>query len=113
MAETYHIYDMKQFSPVYISILVRGLSVNSRVAIAESDKLVGLDTFMMASVLDELRVIIWQNTKDAQKGRNRPKSITQSLLRKNEKPKVTVYKTFDDFLEARERIMKGGTENGK
>jgi hypothetical protein len=73
---------------------------------ALSDMKVSPDTLLLAAIADRLGVLVWQKTKDAEKGMNRPKSIIESLQHKQ--TNVSAFSSGDDFLKAREKLMKGG-----
>lgn len=108
LAETYHIFNYKELPPRLLATLSVGLRDDSRIKMKLSNSKVTLDTLLLASILDNTRMLLWAQSKDAQKGRNRPKSIVEQLL-KTERPKV--YKgtnSIEEFKKERERIMKGG-----
>lgn len=58
------------------------------------------------AILDELRIIRWLLTKDAEKGRNRPESMLMKMLKLDEKPRITGFRTPEEF-EARRKIIAG------
>lgn len=62
---------------------------------------------MGLAVLDELRIIRWLMTKDAEKGRNRPESMLLKMLRQEEKPKVSGFRTPEEFEAKRMKIIAG------
>lgn len=67
-----------------------------------------LQETLLAAICDDLSLLVWFNTKDAQKGRNRPKSILSELTKVKEKP--ITYKDGAAFLAAREAILGGGAD---
>ena len=50
--------------------------------------------------------MVWSKTKDAEKGRRRPKSIVEALT-KEEKKEIMSFATAEDFEEARRKIING------
>lgn len=65
------------------------------------------DQLINASILDGINILIWQNSKDGAKGRNRPKSVVDRLIGKEEKKMekldTYVFDSIDDF----ESFVKG------
>lgn len=102
LAETYHIYDYRSFSPLEIATFSVGLRENSRIKLKISGQKYPLETILLASAVDKLAFILWSKTKDAEHGRNKPDSILEKLL---EKPKERDYLVFDS-PEAFEEAMK-------
>lgn len=105
-AETYHVFDYKSLPVRLAATLAAGLREDSRIKLKLADMEVSPDTLLLATIADRLGILVWQKTKDAEKGRNRPKSIIESL--KPKKSEVSVFKTGEDFVKAREKLLKGG-----
>ena len=106
LAETYHILNYKELSPSLVATLSCGLSDNSRIKRKIADRRLTLEETLMAAMVDKLSQLLWTKTKDAQHGRNRPKSILDAL----EKPKEKVYKSFssiEEFEKKRAELLKG------
>lgn len=62
------------YSYSHAAVLVTQLPSNSRVSIAiDPDSAWEAQTWFLSYIEYDLRVLAWQNTKDAQKGRNKPK----------------------------------------
>lgn len=78
-AETYRILDYRELSPLLAATLCFGLRENSRVKMKLSGAKITLDQMLSAAALDSLNLLCWAKTKDAQKGRNKPKSILKAL----------------------------------
>lgn len=111
LAETYHVFDYRKLPPILVSTLAVGLRDSSRIKMRLNDLPVPPDMMLMASIVDRLGLLVWMNTKDATKGRNRPKSILDGMF-KNKKP-VDGFNSGDDFEAARQRlIQKKGGANG-
>lgn len=64
------------YSHSHAASLVSQLPVGSRLSrVADPDAAWSDETHLLALIEYDLRVLIWQNSKDAQHGRNRPKPI--------------------------------------
>ena len=105
LAETYGIYDYRQHSPIFIATLVAGLDQDSRIARAQLGIPVKLSLLMSASIADRLALLLWAQTEDAQKGRNRPESLVESLLDKPEE-KIMGFDSGEAFERARRAILE-------
>lgn len=97
LAETYHIYNYKEYPPLLVGTLVYGLKDYSRTKMLLSGAKVSTDRLLLARIADELAFISWSKTKDAQKGKNRPKSIIESLLGTNKKEEYVTFETMEEF----------------
>lgn len=96
LAETYHIYDMRQYSPEYIATLALGLREDSRVKMAIGGLQVDVKTLLLAHLVDNTAINVYYKTKDAQKGVNKPRSMVQALTTVK-KPEVKKYNSGSDF----------------
>lgn len=105
LAETYQIYDYRQFPANLVAVFSVGLRENSRIRMSLSDEKLTIEQTMLAGILDRLSILLWSKTKDGQKGINQPKSIIDSV---NEKPKekITSFNSGEDFMELRKRFVK-------
>ena len=106
-AETYHIFDFRALPPITAARLASGLRDNSRIKLKMSGNEIPIETSLMMAMVDCLNILIWQNTKDAQKGINRPKSILSQLTDKKEN-QIVGYRTPEEFMAA----WKAATEKG-
>lgn len=104
-AETYHIYDYKRLPLSTAAALAVGLRDNSRIKMKLSGAVVDTDTQLMAAAVDRLSLLVWAQTKDAEKGMNRPPSILEAFTRRE--TDTTAYESGEDFMAARERLLKG------
>lgn len=107
IAETYGIVGFTGLSVFELATLSFGLRDNSRIKMKMSETPVDLNTILIASALDRLNFLSWCKTKDAEKGRNRPKSVVQSLLNKENKQErdFEVYASPEEFYAAREKLL--------
>lgn len=72
---------------------------------AISGQTLNLNEFLMATIIDRLNLLLWTKTKDAEKGRNRPKSIIDNFTKNND---VSSFRNKEDFERAKNKIL-GGT----
>lgn len=64
---------------------------------------------MMAAQLDTLNMLVWMQSKDGQKNRNRPTPVAPAYLVQEQKAPAEL-QGFDsgaDFDAARERLLRG------
>ena len=108
LAETYHIYDYRQLPPTRVAVFACGLRNDSRIKMKLSGQKVPLDTLLLAGISDRLSVLVWGQTKDGQKGRNRPAMLVEALMEKGSKDTdVIVFDSGEDFEKARLKIIAG------
>ena len=93
----------------YLGILAAGLRWDSRVVMEMTGEDFTLDTLMTASIADSLRGIAYglfaKNAKD------KPDSFVEALTKKQERKDEISFRTGEDFLQARARLMQE-LENG-
>lgn len=108
IAETYGIVGFDGLSVKILATLSFGLRDNARIKMYLSDTKVELNTMLIASALDQLNFLSWCKTKDAEKGRNRPKSIASSLIKTDKKQErdFCVYSSPEEFFEARKKLLE-------
>lgn len=116
LAETYQIYDYKQLPLNQVTVFACGLRDDSRIKQIMSDQIVPLETTLLANIVDRLSLSLWLQTKDGQKGVNRPTSIAE-LLKKNHKEEsderdYLVFESGEDFENYRKSLLAktGGEE---
>lgn len=103
LAETYHILNYRELSPNLVATLVLGLDDNSRVKRHLSNQKLTIDQMLMALMVDALNFLVWTKTKDAQRKRNKPKSVLK-MLTEDEKDNIQVFETAEDFDAYMERL---------
>ena len=110
LAESYHILDLNAVPARKLAMLAMGLRENSRVMMAMGGRRATTGEMLNAAMVDRLSLLVWAKTKDAQKGRNRPKSVLESLLGKEREEKQEIYAAEDvaDFEARRAAILKAG-----
>lgn len=110
LAETYRIYDYRQLPPSKVAVFAFGLRDDSRIKMKVSGQKVPIDTLLLAGISDKLSTLVWFQTEDGQKGRNRPTMLTDLLTNKETESKedVIVFNSGEDFVKARNQLMGVG-----
>ena len=107
-AETYHILDYRLLPARYASVLACGLRHDSRIMLKLNGMKFPFNTLLLAAIADGERVRIWQNTKDAVKGRNKPSLILPELMNDKEpKEEFRKFSTPEEFKAWEASMMKG------
>ena len=99
LAETYHMFNYKEYSPGLVGTLVFGLRDTSRTKMFLIGSNISIDRIIQAKIADELSFISWTKTKDAQRGKGRPKSICQQLLGVTKKEEYVTFDSMDEFRQ--------------
>lgn len=112
LAETYHIYDYQRLPLSTVAVFSCGLRENSRIKLKMNDQLVSLEAMLLASISDRLGTLVWFQSEDGQKGKNRPTAITPTLTKTKtqEQPKDTVvFESGEEFERTRQKLLGGGS----
>lgn len=91
-----------------VAYLILGLREESRLQQKLQNSKTTLTNYLLAGILDRLSLLVWANTKDAQKGLNRPKMVVDSLFDSVKNRDNISFSSSEDFEKERERILKGG-----
>lgn len=114
LAETYQIYDYRQLPPTRVAVFAVGLKDDSRIKMKLSGQRVSLNTLLLACIADRLSILVWAQTKDGQKGINRPAMLVEALTEKGSRgADVIVFNSGEDYEKTRNRIIKGIRAGGK
>ena len=105
MAETYHIYDLRGLPARTLATLAFGLRADSRIKMRLSDQQLRVNTILLAAIADRLGLLVWAQTEDGRRGRNRPQSIIDALTGAEDAPQG--YSTPEEFEAERRRIING------
>lgn len=108
LAETYQIYDYKQLPPTRVAVFSLGLRENSRIKMKLSGQTVPFDIMLLAGIADRLSTLVWFQTKDGQKGINRPIMLTNLLTNKEQYNDVKAFHSGEEFDKARKQLLGGG-----
>lgn len=103
-AETYHILDFRALPLRLAATLAAGLREESRIKMKLAGAQVPAGLLLQAHTLDTVRLLWWAKTEDAQKNKNRPKSIAKLLAGQEEEPVCETFRTPEEF----HRFWKGG-----
>lgn len=113
MAETYHLFIPDWYDPPfplsYLADLAAGLNDGSRIRRKLAGVKLTVEQTLMAVMIDKLSILIWQRTKDGQKGRHMPESVYRRLSGLDEKKKdeLESFSSVEDFERWYERKHHG------
>ena len=108
LAETYHIYDYKSLPLTRVAIFAVGLRNDSRIKMKISGTKYPTDTLLLAAIVDRISLLAWMNSKDGANGVNRPKSVLNELLGKEEEKDIEAFNSPDDFERRRRELLEKG-----
>nr|DAS11673.1 MAG TPA: protein of unknown function (DUF5361) [Caudoviricetes sp.] len=111
LAETYSIYDYRRLPLKMVAVFSFGLKDDSRIKMKLNGMEVPFETMLLASAVDRLSTLVWQQTKDGMDGKNYPLSIVAMITNaqtNKENSNVTSFATGEDFMKERERLLKKG-----
>lgn len=106
LAETYGIFDYKQLPADTVAAFSVGLRGESRIKMKMSDQKLPFDTILLAGLVDRLSILIWQNTKDGQKGSNKPTSLVETLTTEPKEREEVAFETGEDFERTWNELLK-------
>lgn len=107
LAETYGIYDYTRL-PIYrVAVFACGLKSDARIILKMNNMRVGYEKLLLAGILDRLSLLVYAQTKDAQRGKNRPTMIIENLLN-DDSENIEGFTSGEDFEERRREILKNG-----
>lgn len=102
--ETYHTYGYKGLPLQMAASLAVGLRDDSRIKMKLSGAKTTSDILMLAAIVDRLGLLVWAQTKDAEKGRNRPKSIIKEMFETKDS-NVSAYNSGKDYQRERAKLL--------
>lgn len=106
MAQYYHIYDYKSLPARKVATFLCGLDSSSRVKRSLNEVDGSLTEILLALIFDRLQWLCWSQTKDGQRGVNRPQSLAEKLIGKSENSsEITAFQSGEDYEKAREKIL--------
>ena len=112
LAETYHILNYRELPVKLLGTLVAGLPEHSRTKLKLNNVSMSQNDIMLISILDRLNILVWQKTKDGQKGKNKPKLILGEILKPSKKEDIETFTDGDSFDRRRKELI-GGISDGK
>lgn len=101
LAEYYGILDYRGLAPSLIASLVVALRPESRIIRHFNNAKATFDQLLLAQIIDGVNLLIWQNTKNGRKGRNKPKSLYEELTKVEQKEELETFDEADDYLSWR------------
>lgn len=104
LAETYHIYNMEQFSVEYVAILSNGLKDDSRIKMKANGLRVEVNTLLLAQIADNTAINFYMKTKNAKTGKNKPKSMVAALTDAGPEKHAKQFDSGESFLEEWRRL---------
>lgn len=110
LLETYGVKNYRELPPKTVAALYFGLTPNSRTKSRQMGLDVPLDTFLLAQAVDALHLLCWLNSKDGEKGRNRPERISDKLKHKEPVGDNGRFESGEDFESFRARFFKSPKE---
>ena len=111
LAETYGIMDYKALPLGTVAALSAGLREDSRIKMRISGQKLRTDTALAAAIVDRLSILVWMQTKDGARNRNRPDSILERLTKDPKKrDEIIAFRTPEEFEAAKAKILaeRGG-----
>lgn len=95
--------------PVHLTAaLFAGLKADSRIKMRLSGMTVPLDLVLSAAAVDRLSLLVWAQSKDAEKGRNRPDSLISELLGEGKRGgDICAFSSGEEFDAARKKMTEG------
>lgn len=101
LAETYGIYEYRAHSPLYIGTLAAGLRDDSRIKMKVSGERLSISQLLAAMTVDKLANLVWMQSKDGVKGRNKPVSVVEQLRGSVSKPsEIHGFDSPEEFQKA-------------
>lgn len=110
LSEFYGIYDYRALPLRIVAALYFGLSPNSRTKSRQMGLDVPLDTFLLAQAVDALHLLCWLNSKDGEKNRNRPETISDKLKHKEPVGLNGQFESPEEFEAFRARFFTSPKE---
>lgn len=106
LAETYGLFDYQALQVKMLATLSNGLRDDSRIKMSLSGAMISTETMISAYCADNLALLVWLNTEDAKRNRNRPKSLVEALT-KTDTGTNAAFDTVEEFEIAKKRILEG------
>jgi hypothetical protein len=106
-AETYHVYNWRALPVSTAATLAMGLRPESRMMQKLSGAPAPADTLLRAMIADCLRILVWRQTKDGQRGKKPPASILEQMLGGKRSEIGPGFENPDDFQAWRSSMMEG------
>jgi len=107
LAETYGVFDYKALPLGTVAALSSGLRDDSRIKLRLTGQKIGVRDMILAGIFDRVELLVWMQTKDGQKNRNRPEPMLARLMGQTKHDDVETFESLEEFEAARWRIIGG------
>lgn len=107
-AEVYHILDYRALPARQAALFACGLGEGSRIVRRLTGQHATPEQLLLAMIADAVRILVWMQTEDGAKGRNRPSLISERLTGGTGRGGVG-FDTADDFNAWRNAMLGGET----
>ena len=101
LAETYTIYDYRSLPVRLVATLSAGLRDNSRIKLLMADSSVSLETYILASIADNLALL---RAGFGKSNKEKPFLFTDAISEKTNKKSVVGFRTASEFEAALARF---------
>lgn len=110
-AETYHVYNYRQLPARLAAALCVGLRQNSRIKMKINGNKVPYEMELLMAAVDRLTLLVYAQTKDGQKGTNKPKLLIDELYK--QKDQLNTFRSGEELLEYMESVRKRWKDAGR
>lgn len=100
LAETYHIVNYRELPVRTLAALVTGFRANSRTKMKMTGQRYPDNILIQALVFDRLTQLVWMNSEDGRRNRNRPASLYEQLTKEPKKEEIMVFDSGEEFDRA-------------
>ena len=107
LAETYHIFEYRELPCKTVALFSCGLRENSRIKRKLLGEKTDTEEILLSIIAERLGTLVWFNSEDGAKRRNRPKSILSSLIGTEEKKEIQTFDSGKDFEAEWREITRG------
>lgn len=109
-AQYYHVLDWRGLPCRLAAALAFGLPDDSRTKMRMAGIKGSPARIMMAAQLDAINLLVWMQSKDGAKNRNRPTQVAPTFLVSSERkePAVRGFDSAAAFEAERAKLLKGG-----
>lgn len=91
--------------PVYVATLVTGLRADSRTMLKLSGEKLTQEQTLLAAIVDRLSILVWAKSKDAAKGKNKPRMILEEINKPKKENDIVSFNNGYDFDNERKRLL--------
>lgn len=108
LAETYGVLEWHALPVRTAAALCAGLKPDSRTKKRLSGFRCDYNTYLLASIFDQLNILRWMQTKDGQNGTNKPKLLSDIITGGGKDDKdIKTFRTGAEFEAERKRLING------